>query len=114
MARQRRAGRAQRATRVRCTRVLGGLSIDVLAVRDSNDEHHQLVIGNGVNDSILTDPDAVSIGLSRELFAPCRPRFLRQREYLRHDALPISLLVNGLDLLGRRRLDQYPITCHAA
>jgi hypothetical protein len=27
--------------------------------------------------------------------------------------LPVSLLVNGLDLLGRGRLDQDPITCHA-
>jgi hypothetical protein len=27
--------------------------------------------------------------------------------------LPLSLLVNGLDLLGRGRLDENPITCHA-
>jgi hypothetical protein len=27
--------------------------------------------------------------------------------------LPVLLLVNGLDLLGRGRLDQNPIACHA-
>ena len=32
--------------RVRCTRMLGGLSVDVLPVRDSYDENDQLVIGN--------------------------------------------------------------------
>ena len=83
-------------------------------MRDSYDEYHQVVIGDRVDDSILTDPDAVSVTLPRELFAPSRSRLFRQGENLRHDALPISLWVNGLDLLGRRRLDQDPITCHAA
>ena len=94
--------------------MLGGLSIDILPVCDSDHEHDQLIVGDGIDNSIMTDADAISVTLPSELFAPSRSRFFRQLENLRHDALPISLLVNGLDLLGRRRLDQDPITCHAA
>ncbi len=32
--------------RLRCTRVSGGLSMDILAVRNSYDENQQLIVGN--------------------------------------------------------------------
>jgi hypothetical protein len=36
--------RGEADERVRCTRVLGGLSVNVLVVRDSHDENEQLIV----------------------------------------------------------------------
>ena len=94
-------------------RVLGSLSVDVLAVRNSHDENEQFAVGDGVQNSVSPDTDAVTVALSSKLLAPNWPRLVREPENARNDALPILLLVNGLDLLGRGRLDQNPIACHA-
>jgi hypothetical protein len=94
-------------------RVLGGLSVDVLAVRNLHDENEQFVVGDGVQNSVPPHTDAVTVALPRKLLAPDWPRIVRERENTRNDALPVLLLVNGLDLLGRGRLDQNPIACHA-
>jgi hypothetical protein len=99
---------------VRRSAMLGGLAIDVFAVRDPDDEHHQVVVGDRVDNSISTDSDSVAVILAGQLFAPDRPRLIPQRANARHDALPVFLFVNGLDLLGRGRLNQDPIACHAA
>jgi hypothetical protein len=100
--------------RVRCTRVLGGLSINVFPMGNPYDENEELVVGDGIDDSKSADPNAVPVVFPRELLAPRRPRLAGQAEDSRHDTLPVSLLVNGLDLFGRGRLDENPITCHAA
>lgn len=83
-------------------------------MRDPDDEDDQLVIGYRVDNPKSADADAVAIALPGKLLAPDGPRFMRQRENARNDALSVFLFVNGLNLLGRGRLDQDPITCHAA
>ena len=98
---------------VRCRAMLGGLKIDVSAVRDPDAEQPS----RRRRLSRQLDSDQFGPGSDRlpgELFAPDRPSLLPQRANARHDALPVFLLVNGLNLLGRRRLDQDPIACHAA
>jgi len=89
-------------------------SIDVLAMPDPYHDDEQLSVPDGVNDSIPAHSYAISIALSGELLATRRPRIISQGTYASHDALTVFLLVNGLDLPGRGRLDQDPITCHAA
>ncbi len=95
-------------------RVLGGLSIDVLAVSDADDEYQQLIVTDRVHDPVSPHADPVTFTLPSKFLAPDRSRLICQRQDSRHDALPVSLLVNGLDLPGRGRLNQDPITCHAA
>jgi hypothetical protein len=104
--------RAEGEERVRCTRVLGGLPIDVFTICDSYDENLELGISNRVHNPIPADPNPIAIALSRQLLTPDRARLLGELQNARHNALPVFLLVNGLDLLGRGRLDQDPITCH--
>lgn len=94
--------------------MLGGLPINVFPVSNSHDEDQQFVVGDRVDNSKPTNPNAIPVALTCKLLGSGRPRLVRQGENLRHDALPVSLLVNGLDLLGRGRLDEDPITCHAA
>ena len=94
--------------------MLGGLSIDVLPVRNSDDENQQFVIGHRVDNSKPADPDAVPVAAPCKLVASRRTGFVGQGTNPRDDALSVSLLVNGLDLLGRGRLDENLITCHAA
>ena len=100
--------------RVRCMRVLGGLAVDVLAVCDPYDENEKFIVCDGVQNSVPPHTDAITVARSSKLLAPNWPRLVREGENARNDALPVFLLVNGLDLLGRGRLDQDPIACHAA
>lgn len=95
-------------------RVGGGSAVNVLAMPDSDDEDHQLGVTDLVDDPKSAYPDAVPIVLAGELFAAGRPGVVGQRTDAGDDALAVLLLVNGLDLFGRGRLDQDPITCHAA
>ena len=81
---------------------------------DPDDEDHQLRVPDRVDDSIPARSHAVPIVVASELFATGRPWNIGQRTDAGDDALTILLLVNGLDLLGRGRLDQDPISCHAA
>ena len=94
-------------------RVLGGLSVDVLAVRDSYDKNEQFIVCDGVQHSVSPHTDAITVARSSKLLAPNWPRLTREGANTRDDALPVFLLVNGLDLLGRGRLDQDAIACHA-
>ena len=95
-------------------RVGCGSAINVLAMPDFDDEDDQLRVTDLVDDPIPADSDAVPIVLAGELFATGRPGIVGQRTDAGDDALTVLLLVNGLELLGRGRLDQDPITCHAA
>jgi len=81
---------------------------------DPDHDDEQLPVPDRVDDSIPADSYAIPVALSGELLATRRPRIIGQRTDASHDALTVLLLVNGLDLLGRRRLDEDPITCHAA
>ena len=82
----------------------------------SNPDHHheQLPVSDGVDDSIPAHSYPIPIVLSGKLLAPRWPRTMGQRMDGSHDALAVLLLINGLDLLGRRRLDEDSIACHAA
>jgi hypothetical protein len=90
------------------------LSICVLAIRDADDEYQQIDVGNRVDNSMPPDAHTIPSAFAGKLLATDRPRLIRQRQNPRHDALPISLMVDGLDLFGRGRLDQNPIFFHAA
>ena len=92
----------------------GGSARDVLSMPDPDDEDHQLLVLDRVDDSIPAHSDAVPIVLDGELLAAGRPGIIGQRTDAGNDALTILLLVDGLDLFGRGRLDQDPIFCHAA
>ena len=81
---------------------------------DPDDEDHQLLVLDRVDDPIPAYSDAVPIVLASELLATGRPGSIGQGTDAGNDALTILLLVNGLDLFGRRRLDQDPIFFHAA
>jgi hypothetical protein len=94
--------------------VLGGLPIDVLAVRDSYDEQKELIVRDRVHNPVSPHADSIAIALPSKLLAPDWPWLMCQRHNSCHDALPVSSLINGLDLPGRGRLDQDPIACHAA
>ena len=72
-----------------------------------------MIVGDGVQHSISPHTDAITVALARKLLAPNWPWLVRKGANTRNDALPVFLLVNGLDLLGRGRLDQDPIACHA-
>jgi hypothetical protein len=96
------------------SRKAGGSAIDVLAMPDSDDEDHQLRVTDRVDDPIPAYSDAVPIVLAGELFATGGPGIIGQRTDAGDDALTILLLVNGLDLFGRGRLDQDLIFSHAA
>ena len=88
--------------------------MNFLAVGDSDGNHHQVVVGDRVGDPISTNAHAVAIAFPNKLFASDRPRFFHRSPNARPDALSVFLLVNGLNLLGRGRLDQDPIACDAA
>jgi hypothetical protein len=94
--------------------MFGGLSVDVLAEADPDNNNDQLVVSDRVDDSISAHPKTIPILHSSKLLATRRPRVSGQRMNTGHDALTVLLLTKGLDLLGRGRLDQNPITCHAA
>ncbi len=79
-----------------------------------DDEDEQFRVADGVNDAIAAGPDTVPTLLTGELLATRRPRVIHQRMDAGHDALPILPLINGLDFLGRGRLDEDPISCHAS
>ena len=81
---------------------------------DPDDEDHELRVLDRVDDPIRAHADAVPIQLAGELLATGRPGIIGQRADAGNDALTILLLVNGLDLSGRGRLDQDLIFCHAA
>jgi hypothetical protein len=81
---------------------------------DPNHDDEQLFVPDGVDDSIPSHSDAVTTVFPGELFATRRPRVIGQRTDAGHNTLTVPLLVNGLYLLGRRRLDQDPISSHAA
>ena len=93
--------------------MLGGLPIGFFTICDSYDEHVKLGISDRVDNPISANANSIAIALPRQLLAPDWAWLPGQRQNTRHDALPVLLLVNGLDLLGRGRLDQDPITCHA-
>jgi hypothetical protein len=81
---------------------------------DPDDEDHQLRVPDRVDDPIPAHSNAVPIVFASELLATGRSGIIGQQTDAVNDALTILLLVNGLDLLGRGRLDQDPISCHAA
>jgi len=95
-------------------RTAGGSAIDVLAMPDPDDEDHQLRVPDRVDDPIPAYSNAVPIGLAGQLLAAGRAGVIGQRADPGDDALTILLLVDSLDLFGRRRLDQDPIFFHAA
>ena len=77
-------------------------------------DDNQFPVPDQVEDAIPAHSYAIPIALSGKLLATRRARIIGQRTDPGHDALTVPLWVNGLDLLGRGRLDQNPITCHAA
>ena len=81
---------------------------------DPDDEDHQLGVTDRVDNPIPAHSNAVPIVFASELLATGQPGIIGQRTDAGDDALTILLLVNGLDLSGRGRLDQDPISCHAA
>ena len=74
----------------------------------------QFLVLDREDDPIPAYSDAVPIVLAGELLAAGRPGIIGQRTDAGDDALTILLLVNGLDLFGRGRLDEDPISSHAA
>jgi hypothetical protein len=90
---------------VGCSARLGGSAIDVFAVPDPNDEDEEFRICDRVKNSIPPSTNPISILLARQFLAPGRPGISGQRSNAGHDALAVLLLINGLDLLGRGRLE---------
>jgi hypothetical protein len=81
---------------------------------DPDHDDEQLPVPDGVDDSIPAHPDTVPIALPGRLLATRWPRIIGQRTDAGHDVLTVLLFVNGLDLLGRGRLDKDLISSHAA
>jgi hypothetical protein len=81
---------------------------------DPDHDDEQLPVPDGVDDSIPAHSDTIPSVLSSELLTTRRPRIIGQRTDADHDALTVLFGVNGLNLLGRGRLDEDPIACHAA
>jgi hypothetical protein len=81
---------------------------------DPDHDDDQFPVPDRVDDSIPADSYAIPIVHSSELLATRRPRIVGQRTDAGHDALTVLFGVNGLKLLGRGRLDENPIACHAA
>jgi hypothetical protein len=69
---------------------------------DADDDNDQLLLLIGVDNPVSAHSDTVPILLSSKLLATSRPRMMGQRLNPGHDALPVLLLINGLDLPGRR------------
>ena len=104
------AGRA----RVCCSALFGGSPIDFSAVTDADDDDLKLRIADGVDDAVAAGPNSIPIFQTSQLLVTWRSGIISQRQDLRNDALPLLLLVNSLDLLGGRRLDEDSIFCHVA
>ena len=63
-------------------------SIDVTSMPYLYDEHYQLIIFNGIHDSVFSVSDAISI-ITGQLLAPRRPGVLSKCLNLSNDALAI-------------------------
>ena len=81
---------------------------------DTDDDNEQLLVSYRGDDSKSANSHTIPALLSCKFFAASRPRVVPQRVNPRDDALTVLLLINGLDLLGRGRLDQDLIFFHAA
>lgn len=102
------------AARVRCSALFGGSPIDFSAVPDPDDDNLKLRIADGVNDAIAAGANPIPVLQTSQFLVAWRSGVFGQRQDLCNDAFPILLLVNSLDLLGRRRLDKDSISCHDA
>src|SRR3989339_1177378 len=75
--------------------------------------HDQGLVGDGIKDTVTSLPHPVLI-LPGYFFAPRWTRVLSQLADALHHPLAIPLQRNGFDVFDRRKLDQQPISCHAA
>jgi len=79
---------------------------------DLHDDNHEFVAVYGVKDSIVPLPNAVLV-IPRELLMTGGPGIGGEALNPFDDSESINLW-NGLDFLGRRRLDKKAIPCHAS
>lgn len=100
--------------RGRCSALLAGSSIDIPPMADFDHQNLRRGIIDRVNDAVGPDADAVELRRPRELFAPVGARLESERSDALDQPLPAPPLPHGLKLLGRARLDEDSIACHAA
>jgi hypothetical protein len=83
-------------------------------MRYPDHEDQKIFVLDGIDDSIPANSETIPLTFPGKLLRPVRARLVAQRTDMPHDSLAVLLLVHGLDLPGRGRLDQDPITFHAA
>ncbi|MGI9040199.1 MAG: hypothetical protein ACR2HK_03675 [Gemmatimonadales bacterium] len=92
--------------------VAPALAIYILTVPDLHHDNSADVIVDGVDDSVITLPDAILL-LPGQFLAPGRPGLGGERPHARDD-LSAKFEGKSLQLFDGGRLDQQPIACHAA
>jgi len=70
-------------------------------VTDLHDINEKSGVVDRVYDSVVALADAVSVTLTRELFATARPRFRRKRCDLAGDSLALPLWYDSFQFLDR-------------
>ncbi len=81
---------------------------------DAKDHDDELRVSDGIDDAIVTDANAVAVGLTRELLATGRTRISGQPANPGDKADTVFFLVHGFDFFGRGAFDDDSIACHAA
>ncbi|OGL05805.1 MAG: hypothetical protein A3J45_13895 [Candidatus Rokubacteria bacterium RIFCSPHIGHO2_02_FULL_69_13] len=79
-----------------------------------DDKDQEFPVPDLIHDTITTLADAIAVVLACEFFRSNGPGMLGERLDLRDDTLPLLLGGQGLDFLGRGRLDKELIGGHAA
>lgn len=86
-------------------------AVNVATVPHLHDRYDLPVILYRVNDSVLSLSNSISV-LTRELLAAWRARILCEILYTPHDLPTPLLLLDVLNLFGRRTLELDLIACH--
>jgi hypothetical protein len=76
------------------------LSIDVFPMPNLDHNDNQDVIINAVQNAVCALPNSISIRVTRELFAPRRPRIFRKRQNSLDNLTTYLLGLGRLDFFG--------------
>lgn len=91
--------------------VVSILAVDIFAVADLDYIDHQILVFDGVDDSVTSLSKTLLI-LAGQFFAPRRSRAFFQLPNALDNPPAILLQRNGLNVLDRRGFNQNSIFCH--